>query len=175
MLLLRDVHLLDPRAGLDERADLRVRAGQIAERPAGSLHAGPDEELIEGEGHHLLPAFVDPHVHLRTPGQEHKEDLNTGTRAAAAGGYGAVIAMPNTDPVLDSAPLLRSLRDAATREARIPVGFLPAITRRLLGEQLTEMAELPRREPSDSPTTGGPSRAPGCCARPFSISGCAVV
>ena len=142
-LLFCDVHLLDPRAGLDERADLRVRAGQIAElAPAGSLHAGPDEELIEGEGHHLLPAFVDPHVHLRTPGQEHKEDLNTGTRAAAAGGYGAVIAMPNTDPVLDSAPLLRSLRDAATREARIPVGFLPAITRRLLGEQLTEMAEL---------------------------------
>jgi dihydroorotase len=81
-------------------------------------------------------------VHLRTPGQEHKEDLHTGTRAAAAGGYCAVIAMPNTDPVLDSAPLLRSLRDAGTREAHIPVGFLPAITRGLGGEQLTEMAEL---------------------------------
>jgi dihydroorotase len=90
----------------------------------------------------LLPAFFDPHVHLRTPGQEHKEDLETGTRAAAAGGYAAVIAMPNTDPVLDSAPLLRSLRDAAAREARISVGFLAAITRRLEGEQLTEMAEL---------------------------------
>ena len=63
-------------------------------------------------------------MHLRTPGQEHKEDLETGTRAAAAGGFGAVIAMPNTDPVLDSAPLLRSLRDAAAREARVPVGFL---------------------------------------------------
>jgi dihydroorotase len=89
-----------------------------------------------------LPAFFDPHVHLRTPGQEHKEDLETGTRAAAAGGFGAVIAMPNTDPVLDSAPLLRSLRDAAAREARIPVGFLGAITRGLEGEELTEMAEL---------------------------------
>jgi dihydroorotase len=81
-------------------------------------------------------------VHLRTPGQEHKEDIETGTRAAAAGGFGAVIAMPNTDPVLDSAPLLRSLRDAAAREARVPVGFLPAITRGLQGEQLSEMAEL---------------------------------
>ncbi len=101
-----------------------------------------DEETIEAKGRTLLPAFFDPHVHLRTPGQEHKEDLETGTRAAAAGGFGGAIAMPNTDPVLDSAPLLRSLRDAAAREARIPVGFLPAITRGLDGEELTEMAEL---------------------------------
>jgi dihydroorotase len=89
-----------------------------------------------------MPAFFDPHVHLRTPGQEHKEDLETGTRAAAAGGYAGVIAMPNTDPVLDAAPLLGSLREAAARQARIPVGFLAAITRGLEGEQLTEMAEL---------------------------------
>src|SRR6202051_1432756 len=103
----------------------------------------PAEGLGEGRGRlTLLPAFFDPHVHLRTPGQEHKEDLETGTRAAAAGGYGGVIAMPNTDPVLDSAPLLRSVRDAAAREARVSVGFLAAVTRGLLGEQLTEMAEL---------------------------------
>src|SRR5205823_10370428 len=93
-------------------------------------------------GRHLFPAFVDPHVHLRTPGQEHKEDLETGTRAAAAGGFCAVVAMPNTNPVVDSAPILRSLRDAAARDARIPVGFLAAITRGLDGHELTEMAEL---------------------------------
>jgi dihydroorotase len=143
-LLLRDVHVLDPRAGIDARHDLRVRNGIIAElgEPA-SLAGGGDEELIEGHGRlRLLPAFFDPHVHLRTPGQEHKEDLETGTRAAAAGGFCGVIAMPNTDPVLDSAPLLRSLRDATAQQARVPVGFLPAITRGLAGEQLTEMAEL---------------------------------
>jgi dihydroorotase len=142
-LLLRDVHVLDPRVGLDARRDVRVRAGEIAEfgNPS-TLAKDPGEELLEGAGRRLLPAFFDPHVHLRTPGQEHKEDLETGTRAAAAGGYAGVLAMPNTDPVLDSAPLLRSLRDAATREARIPVGFLAAITRALSGEQLTEMAEL---------------------------------
>ncbi len=94
------------------------------------------------QGKHLLPAFVDPHVHLRSPGQEHKEDLETGTRAAAVGGFCAVIAMPNTDPVIDSAPLLRSLREAAAREARVPVGFMAAITRGLEGVELTEMAEL---------------------------------
>ncbi|MCW3068172.1 MAG: dihydroorotase [Solirubrobacterales bacterium] len=143
-LLLREVRVLDPRAGIDAPHDVRIKGGRISELSApGTLEADGGEELLEGRGRLvLLPAFFDPHVHLRTPGQEHKEDLETGTRAAAAGGYAAVIAMPNTDPVLDSAPLLRSLRDAAAREARISVGFLAAITRRLEGEQLTEMAEL---------------------------------
>src|SRR4029077_8380169 len=142
-LLLRDVHALDPRAGVDARIDVLVRDGQIAELgELGTLDGPEGIETVAGRGRSLLPAFVDPHVHLRTPGQEHKEDLETGTRAAAAGGFGAVIAMPNTDPVLDSAPLLRSLRDAAAREARVAVGFLAAITRGLAGEQLTEMAEL---------------------------------
>jgi dihydroorotase len=98
--------------------------------------------VLDGGGRHVFPGFVDPHVHLRTPGQEHKEDLDSGTRAAAAGGYVAVVAMPNTDPVVDAAPVLRSLREAARHEARIPVGFLASITRNLAGEALTEMAEL---------------------------------
>jgi len=143
-LLLRDVHVLDPREDIDRRLDVSVRDGAIAElAEPGSIASEEAVETIEGEGRlRLLPAFFDPHVHLRTPGQEHKEDLDSGTRAAAAGGYCGVIAMPNTDPVLDSAPLLRSLRDAAARDARIPVGFLAAVTRGLQGEQLTEMAEL---------------------------------
>jgi dihydroorotase len=142
-LLLRDVHVLDPRAGLDARHDVLIAGGQIAELAVpGGIGVLDGAEVVEGRGRHLMPAFFDPHVHLRTPGQEHKEDLETGTRAAAAGGFAAVIAMPNTDPVIDSGPLLRSLRDAAAREARVPVGFLPAITRGLAGEDLTEMAEL---------------------------------
>jgi dihydroorotase len=142
-LLLTDAHVLDPRADIDARHDVRVRGGEIAEIGAsGTLEATGDEEAIDARGRTLMPAFFDPHVHLRTPGQEHKEDLETGTRAAAAGGFGGAIAMPNTDPVLDSAPLLRSLRDAAAREARIPIGFMAAITRGLEGEELTEMAEL---------------------------------
>lgn len=140
-LLIRDVCVLDPRAGIDERRDVRVREGVIAElAEPGTLSV--ESEVVDGGGRHLLPAFVDPHVHLRTPGQEHKEDIETGTRAAAAGGFCTVLAMPNTDPVIDSAPLLRSLRDAAARDARVPVGFLPAITRGLHGAELTEMAEL---------------------------------
>jgi dihydroorotase len=142
-LLFRDVHALDPRAHIDARHDVLVRDGRIAALGEPGKLDGPEGiETVEGRGRHLLPAFIDPHVHLRSPGQEHKEDLETGTRAAAAGGFGAVIAMPNTDPAIDSAPLLRSLRDAAAREARVPVGFLAAITRGLRGEELTEMAEL---------------------------------
>jgi dihydroorotase len=142
-LLVTRAHVLDPRARLDAPHDVLVRDGEIAEIGApGSLEAPPGAEVVEGEGRHLLPAFVDPHVHLRVPGQEHKEDIETGTRAAAAGGYCAVVAMPNTDPVVDSAPVLRSLRDAAARDARVAVGFMPAITRGLNGAELTEMAEL---------------------------------
>ena len=142
-LLVRGAHVLDPRAGIDSPHDVLVRAGEIAEVGApGTLVAPPGAEVLEGHGRHLLPGFVDPHVHLRTPGQEHKEDLDSGTRAAAAGGFVAVVAMPNTDPVVDSAPLLRSLREAARREACVPVGFLAAVTRGLAGEALTEMHEL---------------------------------
>jgi dihydroorotase len=142
-LLVRGAHVFDPRAGIDEPLDVLVRGGEIAELgPPGSLPAPDEAEQLDGEGRHLFPGFVDPHVHLRTPGQEHKEDLETGTRAAAAGGYVAVVAMPNTSPTVDSAPVLGSLRETARREARVPVGFLASITRGLEGEALTEMAEL---------------------------------
>jgi dihydroorotase len=142
-LLITGAHVLDPRTGLDAPHDVLVRDGDIAELGApGSIPAPAGAEVVEGAGRHVLPAFVDPHVHLRVPGQEHKEDVETGTRAAAAGGFCAVVAMPNTDPVVDSAPVLRSLRDAAARDARVAVGFMPAITRGLNGTELTEMAEL---------------------------------
>ena len=93
-----------------------------------ALEAPQGAELVDGEGLHAFPAFVDPHVHLRTPGREDEEDLDSGTRAAAAGGFCAILAQPNTDPVVDSAPVLRSLRERARAEARIPTGFLAAIT-----------------------------------------------
>ncbi len=142
-LLIRGAHLLDPRSGLDEPRDILIRDGRIAELAApGTLQPPPSGDVLPAMGKHAFPAFVDPHVHLRTPGQEYKEDLETGTRAAAAGGFCAVIAMPNTSPTIDEAAVLRSLTDLARREAHVPVGFLAAITRGLGGEELTEMAEL---------------------------------
>jgi dihydroorotase len=138
-LLVKGAHVLDPREGIDAIRDVLIRGGEIAEI-GEALQA--DVETIDGEGLHAFPAFVDPHVHLRTPGQEYKEDLATGTAAAAAGGYCAVVAMPNTDPTVDDESVLRSLVDAARAQAVVPVHFMAAITRGLRGEELTEMAAL---------------------------------
>src|SRR3954468_6521324 len=141
--LIRGAKVIDPRAGIDGNHDLLVRGGEIAEIGApGSLKAPDGAEVINAEGLHAFPAFTDPHVHLRTPGREDEEDIGSGTRAAAAGGYCAVLAMPNTDPVVDSAPVLQSLQERARAEARIPVGFTAAITPGQRGEGITEMAEL---------------------------------
>jgi dihydroorotase len=141
--LIAGAHVLDPRADLDRPQDILIKDGRIAELAApGSLAPQPDIETIDATGHHAFPAFVDPHVHLRTPGQEYKEDIETGTAAAAAGGFCAVIAMPNTDPVVDDAAVLRALTDLAGRQAYVPTGFLASISKRLEGQELTEMAEL---------------------------------
>lgn len=140
-LLVRGARLVDPRTGLDGVADLLVRDGEIA--AIGEVADAPDGcEVVNAEGLAVFPAFVDPHVHLRTPGREDEEDIESGTRAAAAGGFCAILAMPNTDPVVDCAPVLRSLRERAREQARVPVGFLAAITVGQRGERLTEMAEL---------------------------------
>ncbi len=142
-VLVRQAHLLDPRAGLNRPGDLLIRDGQIAALgEPGTLDAPEGCEVIEAQGLHAFPGFVDPHVHLRTPGQEYKEDIDTGTRAAAAGGFCAILAMPNTRPVVDNASVLRSLREIAESQARIPTGFTAAVTVGQNGEQLTEAADL---------------------------------
>jgi dihydroorotase len=142
-LLVRGARLVDPRAGLDGTHDLLVRDGEIAEiGAAGSLAPPAGCEVFEAERLTVFPGFVDPHVHLRTPGREDEEDLESGTRAAAAGGFCAILAMPNTDPVVDCTPVLRALQERAGAEAVVPVGFLAAITKGQSGTELTEMAEL---------------------------------
>jgi dihydroorotase len=142
-LLIRGAAVLDPRTDLDEPHDILIRDGHIAELGSpGSLPAPPSGDVLEAAGKHAFPGFVDPHVHLRTPGQEYKENIDTGTKAAAAGGFCAVIAMPNTDPVVDEAAILQALTATAGQQAHVPVGFLASITRGLGGAELTEMAEL---------------------------------
>ena len=98
--------------------------------------------MVEAEGLHAFPAFFDPHVHLRTPGHEHKEDVETGTRAAAAGGYCGILAMANTEPPVSTAADVEALREQARAGASVPVGFLATVTRGMRGEELTEMVEL---------------------------------
>lgn len=140
-LVLRGVTALDPVAGIDGVHDVVVRDGRIAELAAPG--AAPEGlEQIEAEGLHAFPAFFDPHVHLRTPGQEHKEDIETGTRSAAAGGYCGIVAMANTEPPVSTPADVEALREAAREGASVPVGFLATVTRGMEGEELTEMGAL---------------------------------
>jgi dihydroorotase len=142
-LLIRDAHVVDPHSGIDRRADLLIREGRIAEIAEGGGAEAPEGvERIDAAGLHAFPAFFDPHVHLRTPGQEYREDIETGSRAAAAGGFCGIVAMANTDPVVEEAADVRSLRERAAAEASVPTGFVAAVTRGMRGEELTEMAAL---------------------------------
>jgi dihydroorotase len=132
-LVLGGARVVDPVSGIDGAFDVTVEDGVVtAIEPAGE----PARGLV------LAPAFVDPHVHLRTPGREDEETIATGTAAAAAGGYCAILAMPNTDPPVDNAAVLSALIEQAHEEAVIPTGFMATISKGLRGEELTEMAEL---------------------------------
>jgi len=141
-VILRGATVLDPVAGIDGFYDVVIRDGRIVELAAPGSADGDGAEVVDAEGLHAFPGFFDPHVHLRTPGQEYKEDIETGTRAAAAGGYCGVLAMANTEPAVSTAADVESLRERARAEASVPVGFLATVTRGMGGEELTEMAEL---------------------------------
>ncbi|MDX6479989.1 MAG: dihydroorotase [Gaiellaceae bacterium] len=142
-VVIRGARVVDPTEKLDATLDVRIDNGtivEIAEKVDANEH-----RVIDAAGLVLAPAFVDPHVHLRTPGREDEETVATGTAAAAAGGFCAILAMPNTDPVVDTAWTLGALVEVAKREAAVPTGFLAAITRGQRGEELTEMGELADR------------------------------
>ena len=162
-LLVRGARVLDPEANVDAVLDVRIDHGTIAE--VGSRLDPNAHRVVEAEGLTLAPAFVDPHVHLRTPGREDEETIASGTRAAAAGGYCAILAMPNTDPVVDSAAVLGSLAEAAQAQAEIPVGFLAAISKGQEGAELTEMAELADAGAAGFSDDGRPVTAPGLMRR----------
>ncbi|MGE5283194.1 MAG: dihydroorotase [Chloroflexota bacterium] len=141
-LILREATLLDPAAGIEGRHDVVVRAGRIAELAAPGAASANGAEEVDAGGLHAFPAFFDPHVHLRVPGQEHKEDIETGTRSAAAGGYCGVVAMANTDPPVSTPADVDSLREAARTAASVGVGFLATVSEGMRGEELTEMAAI---------------------------------
>ena len=167
-LVVRGARVLDPAEGVDAALDVRIDGGTIAQ--LGTNLETNAHRVLDGGGLVLAPAFVDPHVHLRTPGREDEETIASGTAAAAAGGYCAILAMPNTEPVVDSAAVLRSLAEAAHAEAEVPVGFLAAITRNQSGAELTEMAELAEAGAAGFTDDGQPVVAPGLMRRALQYS-----
>ena len=132
-------------------------------RGHGRRTAYRPDRARRGPSRVLAPAFVDPHVHLRSPGREDEETIASGTAAAAAGGYCAILAMPNTDPVVDSAAVLGALVETARREALVPTGFMAAISKDLDGDELTEMGELADLGAAAFTDDGRPVTRPACC------------
>jgi len=141
-LVVRGARVLDPREDLDAVRDVVVREGEIAELTEAGAGEADGAEVIEADGLTLFPAFFDPHVHLRTPGREDKEDVETGSRAAAAGGYCGIVGMANTDPPVDTAADIAALREQARERATVPVGFVATVTKGMRGAELSEMADL---------------------------------
>ncbi|MEL6497769.1 MAG: dihydroorotase [Planctomycetota bacterium] len=139
--LIRNGRVIDPASGLDATADVAVRDGQIVDiGPA--LSASDADETLDAEGLIVCPGLIDPHVHLREPGQEQKETIATGTAAAVAGGFTTVCCMPNTSPTLDSPEILSFVRDRARETAACRVFAVAAGTAGRQGKRMTEIRLL---------------------------------
>jgi dihydroorotase len=140
-LLIRGGRVIDPANGLDAVQDVLVENGSI--KRVGATLPGPERaEILDATGKVVCPGFIDIHVHLREPGQEYKETVATGTRAAAAGGFTAVCCMANTSPVNDNGAVTDYILAKARSEGAARVYPIGAVSRGLKGEELSEMAEL---------------------------------
>ena len=139
-LLIRGGRVIDPASRLDARMDILVENGRISQ--IGDSLKAKGAEVFDATGCVVTPGFIDIHTHLREPGREDKETIATGSQAAAAGGFTAVCAMPNTTPVNDSASTTRFIVETAKREAIVRVYPIGAITRGSKGEELSEYGDL---------------------------------
>jgi dihydroorotase len=140
-LLIQRGRIIDPAGGVDEEMDVLLRDGRVAEvAPAGKLR-GHAKQTLSARGAIVAPGLIDLHVHLREPGQPHKETIATGTAAAAAGGFTSVCAMPNTVPVNDSAEITRWML-SPQRGALVNLFPIAAATVGSAGEELTNFAAL---------------------------------
>lgn len=139
-LLLKNAHIVDPAVELDGVADVLIEDGKIAAVGEGLKAEGA--EVRDMTGKYLVPGLVDMHVHLREPGFEHKEDIESGTRAAAHGGFTGVCAMPNTDPVCDNGVAVGYVRARAAEVGKCRVYPAGAMSKGLKGEILSEMGDM---------------------------------
>jgi dihydroorotase len=139
-LLIKNGRVIDPASGRDETADVLIKGGLVV-RIGPDLHA-TGAITFDAKGLVVAPGFIDMHVHLREPGFEHAETIESGARAAAAGGFTSICAMPNTHPVNDDAAVTRYIVERAQRSAIVNVFPIGAITKDSAGEQLAAIGSM---------------------------------
>lgn len=137
-LLIKNGHLIEPTLGISEPMDLLIEGGKVA--AMGRDLQG--DEVLDATGLVVCPGLVDIHVHFREPGQESKEDIGSGSRCAAKGGFTTVVTMANTMPRIDSAGMVEFVNRRARETAIIKIHPAACATKEMKGEELTEMAEL---------------------------------
>jgi dihydroorotase len=137
-ILIKNGRVIDPVNGIDGQADIFVENGKIV----SANHFDAADEVIDAAGLWVVPGLIDMHVHLRDPGQLHKETIRTGTRAAAAGGFTTVCCMPNTSPVIDCAEIAKYIKKTAAKEGAVRVIPVGSITVGLLGERLSSVSAM---------------------------------
>ena len=138
-MIIKNGQLINPRTKEFKKADIRICNGKIAE--IGQLTPAGDEETLDIQGLTIAPGLIDTHVHFRDPGFTYKEDLHTGSLAAARGGFTSVICMANTSPTVDCVPVLEDILTRAKNE-NIRIYQTAAVSHGLKGETLTSMEEL---------------------------------
>lgn len=140
-LILKNVRAVDPQIGLDDVVSIRIEGDKIAE-VGSQVTAAEGDTVRDLSGKVLVPGLVDIHVHLREPGQEYKEDIESGTRAAAAGGFTAVCCMPNTAPAIDNGAMVEAVKGIAAAKGHCRVHVAGCCTKGREGAAIAEMGDM---------------------------------
>ena len=140
-ILIKSGRVIDPSSDIDEITDLLIVDGKIAKVGLLDLE-NPPSEVYNAEGMIVTPGFIDIHCHLREPGEEYKETIETGTKSAAAGGFTTVCAMPNTNPPIDTRSIVDFVKNKALTEGVVRVLPIGCVTKKSHGRELSEMSEL---------------------------------
>ena len=140
-ILIKGGRVVDPKNDFDKVADVLVDNG-VRSEIGENINADGDVTVIDAEGKIVSPGLVDMHSHLRDPGQEYKEDIESGTRSAAMGGITSIACMPNTKPVTDSEPIVTYIKTKAKEVGHVNVYPIGSISKGLEGKELAEIGEL---------------------------------
>lgn len=145
-IIIKNGHVIDPKSNISAVMDVMIQDGVIVAvgEPADkdAIKVDKNAKMIDATGMYVVPGLIDAHCHLRDPGFEYKEDIETGTRSAAKGGFTSVACMPNTNPVIDNKTVISYIKDKAQKDGYVHVYPIGAISKGLKGEQLAEIGDM---------------------------------